>query len=105
MKWHKLLLVCEKCGKNLAITSIYTAADGELMVEVICVHCGTLLKWTTSGAKLILKSVMADLKEERMNKPIRPPIKPMPKLPVISDHDWLRQLGIDDREPPNAPKK
>jgi len=100
MRCQVLITQCS-CGGIAPPTLLWVAENNTIISEGLCLGCSA--KVTATVSFKFLNETVQKLRGESV--PLKPPLKPMPKLPVISDHDWLRQLGIDDREPPNAPKK
>ena len=97
-KWHKIQLDCPKCKGQFTILSLSCCADGEIMADGCCAHCGIPLFWKSTGARLIASAVLADIEEESAKKI---PLKPLMKF---NDNSFLREMGIqgDTDAPPQA---
>jgi hypothetical protein len=90
--------MCAKCDNEPEIREILSAADGEIGLNMYCPHCEIELYYLTTGQKLILKALLNDLKENKeVKKPIKPPLKKKEDHKV-EDHNFLKDLGIDDEE-------
>jgi len=62
-KWHKFPVSCPKCGKEIAILAVSFSADGYILVEGNCAHCGKEVQWTQSFFKLIFVCYCTDRTE------------------------------------------
>lgn len=106
MTWHKIGLQCPKCKGTFTILTIGVAADGEILVEGLCVSCSIGLEWKFSMAKLICGAYASDLAETEQKKNprkgFRPPLQITPPTITGDDKKFLRALGID---PQNGGKK
>jgi hypothetical protein len=93
MKWHRIVLSCPSCSQEPTILAFSTAADGSVLLEMICVRCGIKLAWKSDVVKLITNAFNSDLQENTIKHiPLRPPMNdPCEK---IADNKWLRNLGI-----------
>jgi hypothetical protein len=100
MKWHRVALSCPtpNCGREPTILAFSCAADGSVMLEMICVKCGIKLAWKSDVVKLITIAFNSDLQVDTLlHKPLRPPINdPCMK---IADDKFLRMMHIDPNDP------
>ena len=98
MKWHKISPPCPQCETEPVILSVSIAADGEILVQMVCAKCGVRLGWKSNIVNLIRGAIVADIQEDAIqHKPIRPPMKD--PCEIIADNAWLHSLGIDPNEP------
>ena len=65
IRWHKLGLKCPNCSGLFTVLNICCAADGAVMVEGLCVHCGDCLSYETTIAKLVSFATELDTLEEK----------------------------------------
>ena len=98
MKWHKLLLTCPNCKVEVNICAINSSADGEIYIELFCDKCQKEMSYITTGQKLAVNALFADLCESRIKESKPNKVKPPLKEEKISDHDFLKDLGIDDEK-------
>ena len=98
MKWHKLTLECPQCKNEPTLLHFSVAADGEVLLEMICVKCATRLAWKSDIVNLVRGAIVQDIQESNIrHKPIRPPMAdPCEKM---ADNSFLHSLGIDPNEP------
>lgn len=66
MKWHKVEPECPECNTPFTIMAVYSAADGEIMFDGVCVLCNLFMDFKTTGAKLVARSVKRDIKEAKL---------------------------------------
>lgn len=78
---------------------IHCSADGEILVEMICVFCSSPLQWLTTGARLIHRAFLNDLEEAQAKndpRPLKPPLKLLPPPDVkLGDDNFLRDCGVE----------
>lgn len=83
--------------------NVYSSADGEVMIECLCIACVHSLQWITDIASFVRMAVVSDLEEEARKKqpPMKllPPIKPTPSKDEAS---WLHNMGLTWEEPKNG---
>lgn len=97
-KWHKLVLMCAKCDNEPQIVEILTSADGEIGLNMFCPNCQIELYYLTTGQKLIHKALVKDLMEfKEVKRPVKPPLKKKEDH-KSEDHNFLKDLGIDDEK-------
>jgi hypothetical protein len=100
--WHKINLACKQCDKELVILHVSTSADGEILIDLVCSKCGTMLQWVSTFTRLQANSIYTDIEESLASKepktmavvPLKPPIAD-PKV-VELDNKWLHDMGIGD---------
>jgi len=61
IKWHKLEVGCPRCHKSAAITKLYFAADGDVLIESLCIGCKVHLNNVTSFQKEVARCHSLDL--------------------------------------------
>ena len=69
--WHKLTFPCTQCEKEITLLRISACADGEILIEGICTHCGINLGYKTDIQKILTICVQADVlcpMEEQMEE-------------------------------------
>ena len=102
MKWHKVQLACPDCQQEPLITNISASSDGEVLVQMVCVKCGTALQMRTTGTRLATQALYQDIEEQLAAKnpqqkllapPPPPKVEPNPK--ADDERDFFKQLGID----------
>ena len=59
--WHKLAFNCNHCDKQITILRISACANGEILIEGICVQCGINLGFKTDIQKILTTCVQADI--------------------------------------------
>lgn len=79
---------------------ILSSSDGEILFCMVCAVCGIELQWLTTGTKLAMAALCADIEEAQAKKeprPVKPPLKLLPPPDVkIADHKFLHDCGIED---------
>jgi len=99
--WHKLILLCPDCKQEPLITDLSASADGEVLVEMVCVKCGTALTMRTTGTRLATQALYSDIEEQLakanpQQKLLSP--SPPPKVNKKDDDDFLGSMGISGGE-------
>ena len=106
MKWHAVRLACQKCKGDVAIVEVSFAADGSILLDLICVKCGIELGWKSNFAECVRKAYQTDVDQYTIEHP-RPPLVPplaLPEAPIKeprwNDYDkiFLESEGIDPKE-------
>ena len=60
MTYHGILIQCQKCHTKGTILNFHIRADGNVLLECLCVLCGIEFEWEAPMARLIIASNKAD---------------------------------------------
>ncbi len=60
-RWHNVPVFCPKCSKSAWILKIKFMANGDILVEALCVPCGEEVEMNSNIQKIMAACVELDI--------------------------------------------
>jgi transcription elongation factor Elf1 len=63
MNYHRVRFLCPDCRREITVTGILGRADGHILFEGLCVHCGEERQTELHNVALIIHAYQMDVNE------------------------------------------